>query len=105
MPIAIANARPTTTSTLPTTPPPTVKVANMTIVPAIPASEPKWPRIYSITLIQRLAMPPAELAALWAEYREYWRGFEDTIKASPIDDALQAEYQADYLEDKEGTYR
>jgi hypothetical protein len=53
-------------------------------------------------------MPQKELEALWREYREFW---VDAIPDAPqsatnqVNNALQEEYQADWLEDREGTYR
>ena len=34
------------------------------------------PRMYSTTKAQRDAMSPEEQDAIWAEYREYWKGYE-----------------------------
>ena len=65
------------------------------------------PRIYSTTLVQRMAMPQAELEALWREYREFWYpAVHAGIESTPVfDNALDAEYQADWLEDREGDFR
>lgn len=63
-----------------------------------------WPRIYSTTMAQRLDMPQADLEALWQEYREFWRGYID-YDHHGLDKALDAEYQKDWLEDKDSTYR
>lgn len=69
-------------------------------------TESSWPKIYSTTIGERLKMPPAELEALWQEYREYWYGdihyHQNTDREAA---ALQHEYQADWLEDREGRHR
>lgn len=62
-----------------------------------------WPRIYSTTMAQRLTMSQAELEALWREYREYWR--DSIIPTSRPIEVLDREYSADWLEDKDSTYR
>lgn len=59
-----------------------------------------WPKIYSTTLTQRLAMGPAQLELLWAEYRAFWAGAEMIPRSHQ-----EVEYQKDWLEDKVGTYR
>lgn len=64
-----------------------------------------WPRIYSTTMAQRLDMPQAELEALWQEYREYWRGHSSTQWLQTPEYVLDREYSADWLEDKDSTYR
>jgi hypothetical protein len=53
-------------------------------------------------------MPQKELEALWQEYREFWAdAILDTPQsaANQVNNILQKEYQADWLEDREGTYR
>lgn len=59
-----------------------------------------WPKIYSTTTQDRLLMTPEERTALWAEYREFWRGYEG--HSNPT---LQDECQKDWQEEREGTTR
>ena len=35
-----------------------------------------WPRMYSTTKAERDVMSQDERDAIWAEYQEYWKGFE-----------------------------
>lgn len=58
------------------------------------------PRLYALGAKAVLAMPQAEQEAIWNEYRKFWLEEKTLTK-----DHLQAEYQADWLEDREGTYR
>lgn len=62
-----------------------------------------WPRIYSTTMAERLAMTPKEIEELWREYREFWAGSMD--RDDLPQEVLDAEYSTDWLEDKDGTYR
>lgn len=72
----------------------------------IELDETSWPRIYSTTMAERLAMTPKEIEELWREYREFWReGTTTRLSSSEITKALDLEYSRDWLEDKDGTYR
>lgn len=60
------------------------------------------PRLYALGAKAVLAMPQAEQEAIWREYAEFWGG---PVTANMRAADLQAEYQTDWLEEREGTYR
>lgn len=60
----------------------------------------KLPRLYLLSRAEILTMPISELAEVQREYREFWRGAEGHSNRTQNSD-----YQADWLEDRDGTYR
>lgn len=60
------------------------------------------PRLYALGAKAALALPQAEQDAIWKEYAEFWGG---PVTAGMRAMELQAEYQADFLEERDGTYR
>lgn len=60
------------------------------------------PRLYALGAKAVLAMPQAEQEAIWKEYAEFWGG---PLTAGMRVSDLQAEFQADWIEERDGTYR
>lgn len=70
------------------------------LVESLKPNAPKWPRLYSTTIIDRAVMTEAQREELWTEYREYWKGHEGHSNRTEQDDC-----QRDHDDERDGVSR